>query len=121
MKKTVVVLGASVKPSRYSHMAVESLRDKGYNVVPVHPIHKEILGLKVFKHISDIDFKVDTLTLYVSEYVSNKIIDEIVESKPGRVIFNPGTENPVLVKALKNAGIQVIHGCTLVMLNTGMF
>lgn len=121
MKKTVVVLGASKKPSRYSHMAVESLKEKDYNVIPVHPIHKEILGIKVINHIRDIDFPVDTLTLYVSSYISSKLIDEIISLNPKRVIFNPGTENPELVNALDENNIRAIHGCTLVLLNTGMF
>ena len=36
-ERTVVVLGASPKPVRYSYQAVKLLKDKGYRVIPVHP------------------------------------------------------------------------------------
>jgi hypothetical protein len=41
--------------------------------------------------------------------------------KPGRVIFNPGTENPELMEMLDAAGIPYLEACTLVMLRAGQF
>jgi len=37
------------------------------------------------------------------------------------VIFNPGAENPELSTMLKEAGIEPVEACTLVMLNTGQY
>jgi hypothetical protein len=41
--------------------------------------------------------------------------------KPGRVLFNPGTESAVLQAKLDEAGIPWEEACTLVLLGTGMF
>jgi len=41
--------------------------------------------------------------------------------KPGRVIFNPGTENSELVERLEGNDILVEEACTLVLLRTGQF
>jgi len=49
------------------------------------------------------------------------LIPEIVALSPKRVILNPGTESPELMKALTDASIPFIEGCTLVMLATGQF
>ncbi len=64
---------------------------------------------------------IDTVTLYLGEPRSNPLIDEIIQAKPRRIIMNPGAENPSLAEKAEEAGIEVVEGCTLVMLQTGQF
>lgn len=52
---------------------------------------------------------------------SDQMIEEIVALRPGRVIFNPGSENPRLEKKLEEAGIPFEEACTLVLLSTDQF
>lgn len=120
-KQTVAVLGASPKPARYSNKAIRLLLEHAHDVVPVHPAMDEVEGLPVSKSLSDIAVPVDTLTVYVSSKLSSPIIEEIVGLKPGRVIFNPGTENPELYTRLGAAGIPFEEACTLVLLNSNQF
>ena len=61
------------------------------------------------------------VTLYLNEVRSNPLIDEIISAKPRRLIINPGAENRALVTRAEEAGIEVVEGCTLVMLRTGQF
>lgn len=117
----VVVLGASPKPERYSNQAVKLLREHGHTVIPVHPAASEIQGLDVVPQLSAIKPPVDTLTLYLSPAQSSTLHDDMLALKPGRVIFNPGTENPSLQAALNAADIHTEEACTLVLLNTGQF
>jgi predicted CoA-binding protein len=120
-KQTVVVLGASPKPERYSNRAVKLLQEHGHHVIPVHPSIAEIDGLPVAASLADIERCVDTLTLYVSPAHSTPLIDAILSLSPKRVIFNPGTENPALKNALADQGIPAEEACTLILLNTGQF
>ncbi len=117
----VVVLGASHKPERYSNQAIRLLREHGHVVVPVHPRLDTIEGLPVAHQLAEVDGRVDTLTLYVGPAISSTLLDAIVGLKPGRVIFNPGTENPDLAARLDEAGIPHEQACTLVLLRTGQF
>ncbi len=117
----VVVLGASNKPLRYSNQAVCLLREKGFLVTPVHPKIEIIEGLAVAKNLESIPGAVDTLTLYVGPDRIRPLINDIIRLKPGRVIFNPGTESSELMHRLEQAGIHYIEACTLVMLRIGTF
>jgi predicted CoA-binding protein len=117
----VVVLGASHKPERYSNQAVRLLREHGHEVIPVHPRLDAVEGLPVTHRLADIEGGVDTLTLYVGPERAAPLAGDIVRSRPGRVIFNPGTENPELEARLDAAGIAFEHACTLVLLRTGQF
>ena len=120
-KQTVVVLGASPKPERYSNKAVRLLLEHGHRVIPVHPAITEIESLPVVRALEHIEDPVDTLTVYLSPALSAPLQADLLNLKPERVIFNPGTENPELMQALEREGIAVEEACTLVLLNTGQF
>lgn len=117
----VAILGASDKPDRYSNKAQRLLVQHGHTVVPVHPALKQIEGVDVVPDLTAIQGQVDTLTMYVGPAISSGVADKIVGLKPGRVIFNPGTENPDLQVKLDGASIPWEEACTLVLLNTGQY
>ena len=119
--ETVVVLGASPKPDRYAYRAMEMLREYGHHAIPVNPAFPEILGERCYPSIADVPGKIDTATLYLGKARSDLLANEILASKPRRIIFNPGAENPELAARAEESGIEVIEGCTLVMLRSGTF
>ena len=49
------------------------------------------------------------------------VLGDILEKKPRRVIFNPGTESETHIEKLEQAGIVVEQACTLVLLSTNQF
>jgi len=119
--ETVAILGASPKPDRYAYKAFEMLREYGHRAVPINPAFANILGVKCYPKISDAPGPVDTVTLYLGQARSDPLIDEIIEAKPRRIIMNPGAENSALAEKAEDAGIEVVEGCTLVMLRSGQF
>jgi predicted CoA-binding protein len=119
--ETVAILGASPKPDRFAYKAFELLREYGHRPVPINPAFEEILGEKCYPSISAAPGPIDTVTLYLGEARSNPLIDEIINAKPRRIIMNPGAENSALAAKAEEAGIEVVDGCTLVMLRAGQF
>jgi predicted CoA-binding protein len=119
--ETVGILGASPKPDRYAYKALELLHEYGHRTIPINPAFAEILGEKCYPTISDAPGPIETVTLYLGETRSNPLIDEIISAKPRRIIMNPGAENAALAQRAEEAGIEVVEGCTLVMLRTGQF
>ena len=118
---TVAVLGASPKKERYSNQALNMLRDYGHRVIPVHPAIPEIDGIATTPSLGEITEPVHTLTLYVGPARLEKLADAVLGLNAERVIFNTGTELPELESRLSEAGVEVVRGCTLVMLRTGQF
>ncbi|MBX9767957.1 MAG: CoA-binding protein [Bdellovibrionales bacterium] len=121
MKQKVAILGASADPQRYSHKAFKMLQQYGHTPIPVNPGIADIEGVKVAKSLLDISDTVETLTMYVGAQRSTPLTEEILKLSPKRVIFNPGSENSELEETLKAKGIEVVEGCTLVMLRTNQF
>jgi hypothetical protein len=61
------------------------------------------------------------VSLYVGQKNQNEWMDYIINLKPKRIIFNPGTENPEFYKLANENKIEYIEACTLVMLNIGNY
>ena len=119
--ETVVILGASNKPDRYAFMAFEGLKNKGFNVLPIHPTLKEINGVPVLSSLMAVPLPVNTITLYVSAEKSSAVAEQILNLKPKRIIFNPGAENKSLALEAKKQGIETVEECTLTMLTLNSF
>jgi hypothetical protein len=119
--ETVVVLGASPKPERYSNQAVRALVEHGHRVIPIHPLLKKIAGVPAVSTLIGITVPVNTLTLYVGPERGKELLQDMINLGPDRVIMNPGTESDELEEELNGKGIAVLRACTLVMLRTDQF
>ena len=119
MNKTTMIIGASPKPDRYANKAQRLLEEYGHTTVS--PTHETILGRAVFKSPSAFKGDLHTVTLYIRPIHLQPMLDEILSLHPKRVIFNPGTEDPKLERQVRDAGIEALEACTLVLLNTGQY
>jgi len=117
-KRTVVIVGVSEKPDRTSRQLFQRLSGRAeFEVIPVHPKLKELEGKPVMASISEINRSPDILTLYVNSEISKGMEGDILKMKPGKVIFNPGAENPELQMILEKNGIATEEACSLVLLS----
>lgn len=121
MREVVAIIGASEKKNRFAYRAMTSLQEHGYDVKLVNPFKENIEGNMCFKAVSDIKNKINTVTLYVNPQRFRDHIDEVIQARPERVIMNPGTEDAEMETAMKDAGINVVRDCTLVLLSSGRF
>ena len=119
--ETVAVIGASPKADRYAFKAMEMLKEYRHKPIPINPAFREVLGEVCYRSISEVPGSIDTVTLYLRAARSTPLIDEILAAKPRRIIMNPGAENDPLAEKARKNGIEVVEGCTLVMLRTGQF
>ena len=120
MSKTTLVLGASSNPARYSNMAINRLRRNNHPVVAIGKRTGTVADTSVEIEPRKID-NLDTVTLYLNPTNQKQYYRYILELKPKRIIFNPGTENNELADLAKQEGIQPVEACTLVLLSTGQY
>lgn len=118
--KKTLVLGASTKPERYAFKAITMLVEKGHSVIAIGQNHGEVAGISIkTKNIPLAN--IDTVTLYLNPVRQRDYYNYIIQTKPKRVVFNPGTENPEFYQLLKANSIKVEEACTLVLLTTNQY
>lgn len=119
MKRTIII-GASPDSSRYAHKVAFRLVNTGHKIVNIGIKKGEVAGVKIEK-AGEVYPKIHTITLYINKEHQLEYYNYILNTKPKRLIFNPGTENEELYKMAENAGIEAIEACTLVMLATNQY
>jgi predicted CoA-binding protein len=120
MKKTTLVLGASLKPERYSNMAINRLRNNNHEVKAFGLKEGEVNSITIDTELLKYN-AIDTVTMYLNPKRQETYYNYIIGLKPNRVIFNPGTENPELYKLLIENNIEFEVACTLVLLATDQY
>ncbi len=120
MKETVLVLGASAKPERFSFMAVRKLNAYGHKVVAVGNRKGMIDSTEILIEIPT-KLTIDTVSLYLNPMRQEGYVNHLISLKPKRIIFNPGTENQAFLLLAQQNGIETVQDCTLVMLSSGTF
>lgn len=121
MKKTLII-GASTKPDRYAFKAANKLADHGHQIELLGRRKGDVAGEMIKNEWQELDLsQLDTVTLYINPKIQPEYYQEIIEAKPKRVIFNPGTENTDFVKLLEKEEIEYENACTLVLLNLNVY
>lgn len=120
MKKKTLVIGASLKPERYSNIAINRLINYNHEVKAFGLRAGEVNGVRIDTELLSY-IAVDTVTLYLNPKRQEAYYNYIIGLNPKRVIFNPGTENSEFYKLLDESNIEYEVACTLVLLGTGQY
>lgn len=120
MKKKTLVLGASLKETRYSNMVIHRLVAKGEEVYAIGLKEGEVSGVKI-ETKKKVFEDIDTVTLYLNPKRQQEYYNYIISLQPNRVIFNPGTENLEFTELLKKNDIEADIACTLVLLASNQY
>jgi uncharacterized protein len=116
--KTIAVVGISSKPERDSGRIALFLKNKGYNVVGVHPTQKDFDGIKVYRSLKDIEFPIDIVDVFRNSASIPQLIPDVLEVKPKVLWLQIGIRNDEAVKPAIDAGIEVIQDeCTAMEYN----
>ena len=118
-KKTLVI-GATAKPEKAVFKAIEMLVAKGHSVLALGQNTGEIAGIKINTKAIPVK-NIDTISLYINPARQREYYNYIVDIKPKRVLFSPGTENPEFYQLLELNNIKYEAACTLVLLTLNKY
>lgn len=118
--KKTLVLGASTNPERYAYKAIQMLLEHGHSVLAIGQKQGVVEKVTIQTKMIPLS-QIHTVTLYLNPNRQRDYYNYIIESKPKRVIFNPGTENPEFYQLLTLNNIKFEEACTLVLLSTKQY
>lgn len=73
--KSIAVVGLSPKPDRPSHRVAKQMQQFGFDIIPIRPAVKEVLGVKAYASLSELPFEVDL----VNVFRASKFVAELTE------------------------------------------
>ena len=112
--KTVAVVGMSPKPERPSHYVGMYLKEQGYDIIPVNPGHKEIVGMTSYPSLLDIPVKVDVVDVFRRPEHAVPISEAAIEIGSKALWLQDGVINDEAAKLAEDASLLVVmNDCML--------
>ncbi len=112
---TYAVVGASKNQSKYGFKVLKDLKDAGFRVVPINPHETEILGMKCFKSLKDVDKKIDVVITVVPPKITEKIVEECSSLGIKKVWMQPGSEDEKAINFCKRNHINVVYNTCIMV------
>jgi predicted CoA-binding protein len=113
-QKRIAMVGVSRGPKEFSGMLFEELSKRGYDMVPVNPNAREVLGRPCFGRVQDIQPPVDAVILMTSPAVTEGVVRDCAEAGIRRVWMyragGQGAVSPAAVEFCRERGIAVVPG-----------
>jgi predicted CoA-binding protein len=89
---------------------IKYLIENGYNVIPVNPTTKEVLGRKSYASISEIPEQVDVVDVFRRSEDVPPVVDDAIKKKGIKVIWmQSGIYNKDAERKAKENGIDVVY------------
>tara|TARA_B100002049_G_scaffold218253_1_gene185285 strand:- start:662 stop:1075 length:414 start_codon:yes stop_codon:yes gene_type:complete len=109
----IAVVGVSPNPARPSHYVAEYLQQKGYDVVPVNPMHagKEVFGKTIVATLAEIDPPVQMVDIFRRSEDVPPVVDEALAAFPDleTIWMQMGITNAVAAAKAEARGVDVIQ------------
>ncbi len=106
--RRIAMVGVSGNPTRASYRALVHMKSKGYTVYPVNPSYDEILGLKCYKSLLDIDKPVDIVDIFRRPEMVLPLVSEALEIGAKVFWMQIGVINEEAAAKATAAGMEVV-------------
>jgi predicted CoA-binding protein len=105
---TVAVVGCSPDPSRDSHKVARALQTMGHRVIPVNPQAREILGLRCYGSLRQIDEPVGMVDVFRRSELVPPIVEDAIAIGAGVVWLQLGVIHEEAATRARAAGLTVV-------------
>ncbi len=111
--KTIAMVGVSMNPVRPSYYVARYLDLKGFDIVPVNPLHagEQIFRKTIVGSLTDIDRPIDMVDVFRRSEAVPEIVDEALEHLTGlkTVWMQIGVQHAEAAAKAEAAGLTVIQ------------
>ncbi|MBM3724272.1 MAG: CoA-binding protein [Acidobacteria bacterium] len=131
--RNIAMVGLSANPYRPSHFAAVYLIAEGYNVIPVNPREREVLGRKSYACLADVPVQVEVVDIFRDPSAVPAIVKEAIAVEAKVIWMQLGVVHEEAAGRARQAGLEVVMdrcikieharlsgGLNLIGLNTGI-
>lgn len=119
--KCYAIVGASNNKEKFGYKVTLSLKELGFNVIPINPKENEILGLKAYPNLTDAinnGEEIDEVVFVVPSKITELILEEVNKLDILKVWMQPGSESKKAINYCKENSIEVTYN-TCIMVKKG--
>ncbi len=113
--KTIAVVGLSDDPARISYEVAAYLQAQGYEIVPVNPNARMVLGRPAKPSLRDVSDEVDVVDVFRKSEAVSDIVDDAIAIGAKGIWLQLGISDHEAEKRAKDAGLFVVSNRCLMV------
>ncbi len=106
--RTVASVGVSSNPEKASYGIFEYLMEAGYNMIPVNPTTREVLGRPSYPDLASIPQKIDVVQVFRKPEDVPPVVEQAIQAGARVVWMQEGVVNQAAAQRAEEAGLQVV-------------
>jgi predicted CoA-binding protein len=106
--KRIAMIGLSSNPFRPSHFAAIYLLAHGYDVTPVNPREKEVLGRKAYPSLLDVPGPIEIVDIFREPSAVPAIVEEAIQRNAEVIWMQLGVIHEEAAERARQAGLEVV-------------
>jgi predicted CoA-binding protein len=106
--KRIAIVGLSANPYRPSHFVAIYMKAAGYEIFPVNPREREILGRTSYPSLADVPRPVEIVDIFREAVAVPGIVDEAIAAGARVVWMQLGVIHEEAAGRARAAGLQVV-------------
>jgi len=106
--KTLAIVGLSSKPMRPSFGVASYMRDHGYQIIPVNPHEKSVLGEKAYASLEEVGASVEVVVIFRRPEFVPEVVEAAIRKQAKVVWMQEGVIHEQAAQRARAAGLQVV-------------
>jgi predicted CoA-binding protein len=88
--KSIAVIGLSPKPDRPSHRVAKHMQEFGFEIIPVRPAVREVLGVKAYSSLLEVPIAVDLVNVFRAPKFIAELTEQCIDKKVSALWLQEG-------------------------------
>lgn len=108
--KTIAVVGLSGNPAKASYRVAKYLKEKGYDIIPINPMEREVLGETSYPDLLSLPsgISLDIVNIFRKPEAVGPIVDQAIKRRAKMIWMQEGIINEDAKKKALDAGLDVV-------------
>jgi uncharacterized protein len=114
-EKNFLFYGVSSIKGKFGNLVLKHLNDNGYNVFPIHPDLKQVIGIDCFSSPADLNQKMNNAIIILSPENTEIVVEELIKYGINKIWIQQRCESEKALKMCEENCIEVISGECILM------
>jgi len=106
--RRIAMVGLSANPMRPSHFAAIYMLSKGYEIIPVNPREKQILGRTCYASVTDAPGPVEIVDIFREMAAVPEVVEDAIAADAKVVWMQLGIVHEEAAERARQAGLEVV-------------
>jgi uncharacterized protein len=106
--RRIAMVGLSANPMRPSHFAAIYMLSKGYDIIPVNPREKQILGRPCYASVRDVPGPVEIVDIFRERSAVPEVVEDAIAAGAKVVWMQLGIVHEEAAERARQAGLEVV-------------